>query len=96
MDGGGSNLYSGSSVKVILETAVATNAITIPLDAVYYEDEQAYIYTDENGIATKKYIKTGIYDEDRIVVTEGLTGSEQVITSWSARLKDGEQVNGAD
>ncbi len=96
VDGGGSNLYSGSSVKVILETAVATNAITIPLDAVYYEDEQAYIYTDENGIATKKYIKTGIYDEDRIVVTEGLTGSEQVITSWSARLKDGEQVNGAD
>ena len=96
VDGGGDGLFAGSSVKVILETAVAENAITIPLDAVYYEDEQAYVYIDVDGIATKKYIGVGIYNEDRIVVTEGLSGTENVITSWSARLKDGEQVNGAD
>lgn len=96
VDGGGEGLFAGSSVKVILETAVAANAVTIPLDAVYYENEQAYVYMDVDGTAVKQYIGVGIYNADRIVVTEGLNGDEKVITSWSARLKDGEQVNGAD
>lgn len=96
VDGGGEGLFAGSSVKVVLETAIAENAVTIPLDAVYYENEQAYVYTDVDGVAVKKYIGVGIYNEDRIVVTEGLVGNEQVITSWSARLKDGEKVNGTD
>ena len=96
VDGGGEGLFAGSSVKIILETAIAENAVTIPLDAVYYEDEQAYVYIDVNGVATKSFVEVGIYNEDRIAVTTGLTGNEKIITSWSARLKDGEQVNGVD
>ena len=96
VDGGENALFAGSSVKVLLETATAENAITVPLDAIYYEDEQAYVYVDIDGIATKQYVETGIYNEERIVITSGLTGTEKVITSWSARLKDGEKVNGAN
>lgn len=96
VDGGGAELFAGSGVKVLLETAVAENAMTVPLSAIYYEDEKAYVYLDVQGIATKQYVETGIYNEEKMVVLSGLEGTEQVITSWSTRLKDGEKVNGAD
>ena len=36
---------------------------------------------------------TGLYDIDRIVVTEGLTQDDIIITTWSAQLRDGVEVS---
>ncbi len=89
-------LYTGSSVKISLESSRADAVLTIPLDAVYYESEQAYVYVDDNGIAKKTNIVTGIYDDEKIQILSGLNQNSNVITTWSARLKDGEKVNGVN
>ncbi len=94
VSGSGSGLHVGSSIKVRLETSSEKDAMTIPLEAVYYEDEQAYVYLNIDGVAKKTYVKTGIYDNEKIQVIDGLDFNSQVIISWSARLKDGERVNG--
>lgn len=96
LSGDSSMLHTGSSVKVRIETGRSDNALTIPLEAVYYEDEQAYVYLNENGIAKKVYVQTGLYDSEKIQITEGISADSVVITSWSARLKDGEKVNGVN
>lgn len=91
-----SALHTGSSVKVRIETGRSDNALTVPLESVYYEDEQAYVYLNENGTAKKVYVQTGLYDSEKIQITEGINADSVVITSWSARLKDGEKVNGVN
>ena len=38
-------------------------------------------------------VTTGLYDTDRIVITEGLTEEDTLITTWSAQLRDGVDIS---
>lgn len=85
----GSELPSGVSVKVSADTYRAENTMVIPYDAVYYENEGAYVYTSVDGRAVKTPITTGIFDDENIVVTGGLNLGDVVVTSWSPQLTGG-------
>lgn len=93
-----SGLLSGTKATVITDTYHEDNAVIVPYDAVYYEGTQAYVYTVVDGKAKKTYVTTGLYDVERIAVTQGLTSEDIVITTWSAQLRDGVDVSvrGAD
>ena len=65
----------------------------IPYDSVYYDGTQAYVYTVVDGVARKTNITTGLYDIDKIVVLEGLTSNDVVVTTWSAQLREGVAVS---
>ena len=89
----GGELPSGVSVKITSDTYTAANAIIIPYDAVYYENEGSYVYTVKDDHAVKTYVTTGIFDDERIEIVDGITEADIVITSWSPRLIDGAQVD---
>ena len=89
----GGELPSGVSVKITSDTYTASNAIIIPYDAVYYETEGSYVYTVKDGHAVKTYVTTGIFDDERIEIVDGITEEDIIITSWSPRLIDGAQVD---
>lgn len=86
-------LLSGISVKVSAATAKAENALMIPIDAIYYEEGQAYVFTYEGGKALRTDIQTGMSDAETMVVTEGLTESSQIITTWHPDLKNNATVS---
>ena len=86
------SLLTGSTVKVTAETYSQSDAILIPYDAVYYDDSQPYVYVAVNGVAQRRNVETGIFDMDTITVLSGLTTQEQLITSWSANLREGAEV----
>ncbi|MBD5550813.1 MAG: efflux RND transporter periplasmic adaptor subunit [Lachnospiraceae bacterium] len=96
VEANGSQLPSGVSVKVNADTYRAENAMIIPYDAVYYENEGAYVYTSVNGRAVKTPITTGIFDDENIVVTDGLNPGDIVVTSWSPQLTGGVLLRAAD
>lgn len=89
----GESLPSGVSVKVSSDTYSAENEIIIPYDAVYFENEGAYVYTVKDGHAVKTYVTTGIFDDTRIQIIDGISEGDIVITSWSPRLLDGVEVD---
>lgn len=89
-------LPSGVSVKVSADTYRAENTMIIPYEAVYYENEGAYVYTSVNGRAVKTPITTGIFDDDNIVVTGGLELGDIVVTSWSPQLTEGVLLRAAE
>ena len=60
---------------------------------MYYDGAQAYVYTVVNGKAWRTEVTTGLYDTDRIVITEGLTEEDTLITTWSAQLRDGVDIS---
>lgn len=88
-----SSLLSGTKATVTTDTYHENNAVIIPYDSVYYDGTQAYVYTVVDGRAKKTNITTGLYDIENIVVTEGLTGDEIIITTWSAQLREGVEVS---
>ena len=86
-------LSGGTSVTFSIISNAAKNQILIPFDAVYYEDGQAYVYiVDEDNIARRTDVTTGLYNEDQIAVLSGIQVGDRVVTSWASGLKDGAQV----
>lgn len=96
VEANGTELPSGVSVKVSADTYRAENTMIIPYDAVYYENEGAYVYTSVDGRAVKTPITTGIFDDENIVVTGGLNLGDIVVTSWSPQLTGGVLLHAVD
>ena len=88
-----SALLSGTKATVTTDTYHENNAVIAPYEAVYYDGMEAYVYTVVDGKAKKTYVTTGLYDTERIVISEGLSGTDMLITTWSAQLRDGVNVS---
>ena len=93
VSGADESLLTGCSVKVTVDTYSQDDAILIPYDAVYYDEEQAYVYVAEDDTAKRRDVETGIFDEQTITVLSGLTTEDQLITSWSANLREGAAIS---
>lgn len=83
------SLLTGCSVKVTADTYSQDNAILIPYDAVYYDGGQPYVYVAVGETAERRDVELGIFDEQTVTILSGLTVEEQLITSWSANLREG-------
>lgn len=57
------------------------------------KDGRQSVLVIENGVAVKKYVRTGIKNDLDIQITEGLKTGEQYIKNPSAALKDGDRVS---
>lgn len=88
----GCNLLPGISVKVSATTAKAENALMIPIDHVYYDGDQPYVFTYSEGKAHRTDLKTGMSNETEIVVEDGITSSSLIITTWHPDLADNVDV----
>jgi len=91
-----SDLITGSIVNVRTVTREAKNVITVPINSVYYDGEQAYVYTVSGDRAKKSDITTGLSDDKDTEVTEGISAQDQVILTYSAQLKDGVKIKKGD
>lgn len=87
---------SGTSVTVRTITSKAADVITIPIDAVYYESEKAYVFLAENGVAKKTEVVTGLSNDSVIEVISGIDQNSEVISNWNSQLKDGVLIMTAD
>lgn len=86
------HLSGGTSVKLSLVSNAVDNQLLIPYDSVYYDNGQAYVYRLIDDKAVRTDISTGIFNQDDIVVTEGLNEGDSLVTSWASGLKDGAKV----
>lgn len=85
-------LLSNTSVSLSLVTNRVRNQILIPFDAVYYDDDQAYVFIAQEGRAVRRDVSAGLYNNDRIAILTGLSEGDEVITTWGAGLKDGAPI----
>ena len=89
---GNAQLATGSRVKLTVTSQKTENAMTIPVDAVYYDDSEPYVFVYSDGKIHRKDIRTGIYDSARMELLSGLTKDDRVVTSWSSELYDDSAV----
>ncbi|MDO4187424.1 MAG: efflux RND transporter periplasmic adaptor subunit [Lachnospiraceae bacterium] len=73
-------VYLGIQADVIIFTEEKTNVLTIPRESYYSDDTGEYVYAIENGTVEKKYIKTGIVNDEKVEITGGISEGCVVIT----------------
>ncbi len=89
----GDGLATGSTVKLYVVSDEADGAVTIPVDAVYYDGGDAYVYTCEGTTVHKVPVETGIFDSEKIEILSGIDMDDSIIITWTSELYEGAQVN---
>jgi membrane fusion protein (multidrug efflux system) len=85
-------LKGGMFARVELMVGTHHNAVQIPIDALTRLEENQYVYVVRDGKAYQVPVEVGAREENRIEVTKGLTGDEEIIVSGKDLVTDGTMV----
>ena len=85
-------LKGGMFARVEVLVGSHRNAIQIPIDAVSRLEEAQYVYIVREGKAQRVPVEIGVREDNRVEITKGLDGSEQVIVSGKDLVHDGTAV----
>ena len=85
-------LKGGMFARVEILVGTHRNAIQLPIDAVSRLEDSQYVYIVREGKAQRVPVEIGVRDENRVEITKGLVGLEQVIISGKDLVHDGAAV----
>lgn len=87
-------LKPGMVAKVAGATAGDTTAnITLPANIVQIDEtNRTFVWIADGGKASKRYVTTGEYTPDGVVVTSGITSADKVITEGQSKVCEGTRV----
>jgi RND family efflux transporter MFP subunit len=85
---------AGTPVRTSITGRSVPKAIKIPLSAVLtvQDGSKSVMVVGPDGVAHKRVIQLGISDGEDVQVTEGLAGTEEVVTTGAYGLDDGTKV----
>ena len=90
--GAGDALPNGESVKVSATTEKEDNKMLIPFDSLYFSGGDAYVYCVEDNKLVRTSVTVGLMDDEHAVIEDGLTTDSLVVDNWSAKLRNGAEV----
>jgi len=85
-------LKGGMFARVERLVGIHANALQIPIDAVSRLEDAQYVYIVRDGKAERVSVDIGVRDENRVEITKGLLGDEQVIVSGKDLVQSGTPV----
>jgi RND family efflux transporter MFP subunit len=88
----GGALKSEMFARAELALGSQRESTLLPRDALVYRGEQPGVYTIENDAAKFKAVETGLTQEDKVEVVNGLKVGDVVITRGSNLIKEGDRV----
>ena len=85
---------AGTPVGTSIKGRTVARAVKVPLSAVLtaVDGSKSVMVVGADGVAHKKAVQLGIGDGEDVQVTQGLDGSETVVTTGSYGLDDGTKV----
>ena len=90
--GAGDALPNGVSVKVSATTEKEDNKMLIPFDSLYFSGGDAYVYCVKDNKLVRTSVTVGLMDDEHAVIEDGLTTDSLVVDNWSAKLRNGAEV----
>jgi len=83
----------GTFAEVLIATDIINDAILIPTQAVIPSINEQTVYVYKNGKAVRKVIQMGNRNADDVLVLEGLSVGDTVITTGLLNIKEGMDLN---
>lgn len=78
-----------AEVKIITEER---EGVVIQSDFILNSDSESYVYVVNNNTAEKRIVKTGIVEDNKVEVLEGLKEGETLVTIGAEMLSNGTKV----
>jgi RND family efflux transporter MFP subunit len=78
--------------KGVVKDAPPERIVTVPKNTVVQREGRKIVFEVENGKAAERPVETGSDMQDRVIVKKGLIGSETLVSSPPATLRDGDNV----
>jgi len=89
----GNKLVPGLYAEAVLTLNQKNDALTVPLQAINHEGDQATVYvTDPSGRLEDRKVTLGVQGTNFVEVSAGLSKGEQVVVSDRSGLKPGQMV----
>jgi RND family efflux transporter MFP subunit len=85
-------LKGGMFARVEVMVGTHPRAVQIPIDAVSRLEDAQYVFVVRDGRAQRVNVEIGVSNGNRIEITKGLTGGEEVIVSGKDLVHDGTPV----
>ncbi len=83
------SIILGMDAQVVIHTASKKDVLTIPNIALNVDNTGTFVYTVEDNVVVKKYITTGISDDTKYEVLDGITKDTLVITNITSAIQEG-------
>lgn len=80
------NLRIGLNGDITIVTDRQDDVLTVPTEAIREENGETYVYTKTNTTYKKTAIQVGMKNEDVIVVTQGLSEGDHVVTKGFSNI----------
>lgn len=76
----GVTIEVGATGTISITDQVRKQVLSIPKDVLHIAGDDCYVYTlNEENIREITYVKIGLYGDERVEITEGLTEGEKVV-----------------
>ncbi|MCL2386184.1 MAG: efflux RND transporter periplasmic adaptor subunit [Defluviitaleaceae bacterium] len=85
-------LLGGTTVRVFADAQRAEGVIILPLSAIHYERGVPHVYIADGASARRVQVTLGVFDADYAEVISGISTSDEIISTWNARLADGVEI----
>lgn len=89
------DLRSGESLLLMPETPSSAQ-IAVPLSAVMMaadgKNASVFVYHSQKGVLTRRQVALGVIEGDRVGIKIGLKAGEQIVTTGTAFLTNGQRV----
>jgi HlyD family secretion protein len=85
-------LRPGANVNAEIRSATATEAVTIPKEAVRREAERTGVWVLDNGRVRWRDVRLGVASVTRVQVLERIEAGDAVALPFSGSLNDGDEV----
>ncbi len=81
-------LKPAMTARVEINTAEKDNALAVPLAALKTNNDGAYVVlVHQDGTTENRTVKTGIYSDDYVEITDGLSEGDQISVSYTVNAK---------
>lgn len=88
----GHHLKPGMYADVYLTVQKSVNTTLLPIEAILDLNRSPYIYVLKGSHAEKRFIQTGVANDQQVEILKGIQTGEKVIIKGQHLVEDGEQV----
>ncbi len=85
-------LFPNQFVNIKILSKILSKVVVVPVSAIQYSQQGAFVYKIEDNKAKIVHIETGVAADNNIVVNSGLGDGDIVVVEGSDKLSDGVSV----
>ena len=88
----GAGFKPGAFVSVRILIDERAEAVLIPKRGVVEEDNESFVYIDQDNVARKKKVELGYQSDTEVEIRSGVSAGEKVVVAGQGSLTDGAKI----